>query len=598
MSLRWSLVVSLTLLMTSACLEIPELEPPGAVDGGVDARSISITWLSPEAGASINGALEIRMEVTGPVPERVELWVDGTPVAQLVAPYEFSWETWSVAEGLHVLTVRATRGGQVFISPEREVRIDRTRPRLIAQLPGSGSTQTAVNALIQATFSEPLSRLSVSEESVRLTTQSVQVEASVLLSEDGRSLTIVPSAPMAVGSTFSVEMASTVTDVAGNPVELPQQGWSWSVPAYLLLGEPLFAGSIEESSIADTSLRVGRDAHPVVAWTQSGTVHAKHWNGEGWESLGTPLAGGAGNDAIGNALQIDPDGRPMLAWREYGGGTQGQVHVRRWNGTAWEPMGPFMTTSLAQGYIRWMGFCTGSSSLPVIAWHEYNSSQAQVVMRQWDGSNWNAKAAPLPLNPDAIINYLGFDLDASGQPVISYRESSGGTGEAGRVAQWNGTSWTDLSEGLGGLPTTRLFAGDGKVLVGGTAWVEGGWRGVVRKWDGGAWVTVGEPMMDIAGGTAPLVDAIALDTDGAPVVVVSEAPVATETASRISQTRRWTGEQWVSVGGVLRPAPGRLLWGTSQIALMGDEEPIVLWREKVYPADTFMSAIHVHRLNH
>ncbi|MGE6757113.1 Ig-like domain-containing protein [Corallococcus interemptor] len=592
---RWSLVVSVITMMTSACLEIPELQTPDVMDGGVDNRSIAIKWLSPDAGASSNGALKVRIEVTGPVPERVELLVDGTPLTQLVAPYEFKWETWSVAEGTHVLTVQATRGGQVFLSPELDVRIDRTRPKMLVQSPASSSNRVPVNAVIQAGFSEPLSRFSVSEQSVKLTTQSTAVDARVLLSADGKVLTVAPSAPMAVGSTFSVEMAPTVTDDAGNSIEPPPQGWSWSVPAYLLLGEPLYAGRIEESSVIDTSLRLGMDARPVVSWTQNGTVHAKRWNGGDWEYLGGPLTGGVGSDVWGNALQIDAAGRPMLASLEYAGGSQ--VHVRRWNGTAWDLMSTFMTTNLAQGYIRWMGFCSGPSSLPVIAWHEYNASQAQVVMRQWDGSSWNAKTAPLSLRKDAVINYMGIDLDASGRPVVSYRELSESNGEVGRVAQWNGTSWTDLSAGLGVLPMTRLFTNDGKVLVGGTALVQGRWRGIVRKWDGGAWVTVGEPMVDIAGGTSQLVEALTLDSKGFPVVVVSEAPSATETASQIGQIRRWTGAQWSSIGGVLKPTPGWVLWGTPQLVLTGDEEPIVLWREKVYPADTFMSAVHVHHLN-
>lgn len=56
-------------------------------------------WLSPEAGSATHGSLRVSVEITGPSPERVELWVDGTPVGLLSASHSLNWETWSLPEG-------------------------------------------------------------------------------------------------------------------------------------------------------------------------------------------------------------------------------------------------------------------------------------------------------------------------------------------------------------------------------------------------------------------------------------------------------------------------------------------------------------------
>ncbi|GMU05142.1 Ig-like domain-containing protein [Corallococcus caeni] len=588
------------LFLPCACIQIPELEPGAAPDSGSpDERPVLLNWMSPAADSITNGTLRIQVEVVGPAPDRVELLVDGAAVEALESPYALTWETWNFAEGAHVLVVRALRNDQVFLSAERNVVVDRTQPRQIAQTPANGASEVPVQTPIQVTFSESLNPATVSGQSVQLMTDTGTLEAEVLLSADGRSLSLIPTSPLPVNERVRVVMANTVVDLAGNRLEALFQDWAWFVPAYLQWGEPQFAGRLEESFIGDTSLRVGMDALPIVAWAQNGTIHVKRWNGEGWEYLGGPLNGGSNNSVWGNALQINSDGHPMVAWLEYATGLgQTQVHVRRWNGTAWAPMGPVMTTSLAQSAIPWMGFTSRAQELPVVAWHEESSSQAQVVFRQWNGSNWVAMAAPLPMKRGANINYLGFDLDASERPIVTFRQSETGTGDMGRVMRWDGTSWTEISTGLGLLPVTRCMGRDGYLLVGGTGLINGAWTGLVRKWNGGAWVTVGEPLTDIAGGTSRQVDAIALDSHGSLVVLASEAPSATETGSRIGQTRRWTGARWESLGGVLRPSPGRLLWGLPDFALAGDHEPIVSWTEKVQSADTFIWAIHVHHLNH
>ncbi|NNC17796.1 Ig-like domain-containing protein [Corallococcus exiguus] len=586
-------------IIPCACIQIPEIEPGVSPDAGLpDERPVLLDWLSPTADSSTNGPLQIQVEVMGPTPDRVELLVDGAPVAALDAPYSLKWETWLTQEGTHVLVVRALRNEQVFLSTERTVVIDRTRPRMISQVPAISASDVPVRTHIQATFSEPLDGASVSGQSIQLVAEAGRLDANMLLSEDGRTLTVSPAFPLPVNQRIHVVMADTVVDSAGNRLESTGAEWTWSVPAYLQLGAPQLFGKIEETTLVETSLRVGSDARPIVAWTQNGTVRAKRWTGDSWEYLGPPLSGSTGSDVWGNALQIDPEGRPMLAWLEYTAGSQNQIHVQRWSGAAWEPMGTFMTTTLAQSYVQWMGFSSGVRGLPVVAWRERNSTQEQVVFRQWSGSSWVSLAAPVPMKSEMAINYMGFDLDASGRLVLTFSENESLKAAVGRVMQWNGTAWTDLSAGLGLLPMTRVVDDAGRVLVGGSGWGNGVRAGLIKQWDGTTWVPVGNPLADIAGGTDQGVDVMALDSNGSLVVLATEAPSATETGSRIGQARRWTGTQWESLGGILKPNPGSLLWGLSDFALAGNDEPIVSWTEKVQSADASIWAIRVYRLNH
>jgi hypothetical protein len=100
-------------------------------------------------------------------------------------------------------------------------------------------------------------------------------------------MTVQPVAPLPLETTVTVSIGGTVTDPAGNPVTVPSQGWNWHVPAFLPLGEAL-------------------------------TVSPNHPNAES------------------HSLQIDKEGRPIVAWVE-GGSEFPKVHVRRWAGSDWEP---------------------------------------------------------------------------------------------------------------------------------------------------------------------------------------------------------------------------------------------------------------------
>ncbi|RKG97648.1 hypothetical protein D7V97_34050 [Corallococcus sp. CA053C] len=587
-------------MMGSACIQVPELEPGALPDAGsLDARPVSVNWLSPEAGSSTNGTLRVSVEVTGSTPDRVELWVDGTPVGVLSASHSLDWETWSLPEGPHVLAVRATRNSQVFTSPERTVTVDRTLPRMISQTPGNAEFLVPAGTVIHATFSEPLQASSVSIQSIQLTVNSSPFSADVSLSGDGRALTISPRTPLPVDSQVAVTVDAAVTDLAGNRVEATSRDWRWTIPSYLLVGEPLRDGIPDASLIDRASLRIGGDSRPLAAWAQHNGVHVKRWNGDAWEYLGGPLNSGATNALLvrESALQIDAEGRPLVAWLEFFDGGIHQFHARRWNGAAWESLGAFLSSILSGGRIDWMDFSSGTQQAPVVAWKEGNQSQRQFVLRQWDGSAWGAKAEPLPLV--GVVNYPGFDLDAAGQPVFTFWESDAQGVDVGRVVRWNGSAWQDISAGLGGLPSARVFHPDGSLLVGVTALVEGKWRPLVKRWNGSTWLAVGGPVDSAPSTHGRTPSAIVVDAQGLPMTLLTEVRPQPATSSMVGQVRQWTGDRWEDVSGVLRPAPGMWKKGLPALALSADRKPVVAWIEGTDPAlGTSESAVHVHRVNH
>lgn len=63
--------------------------------------------ITPEAGSTVSDVVEVRVTASEPL-KRVEFLLDGNPVgSDTSTPYTWTWDTLSVAEGEHVVTVRA-----------------------------------------------------------------------------------------------------------------------------------------------------------------------------------------------------------------------------------------------------------------------------------------------------------------------------------------------------------------------------------------------------------------------------------------------------------------------------------------------------------
>jgi len=157
------------------------------------------------------------------------------------------------------------------------------------------------------------------------------------------------------------------------------------------------AGGISNNVEASVfpSLAIAPDGTPYVAWEDSssgdGEIYVRRWNGSGWEEVGTGSASGGGisnNSGFSGSpsLVIAPDGMPYIAWGDNSGGDY-EIYVRRWNGSSWEEVG---TGSTSGGGISNNSGTSGSLSLaitpngtPYVAWCDSSSGDYEIYVRRW-----------------------------------------------------------------------------------------------------------------------------------------------------------------------------------------------------------------------
>lgn len=489
--LPWAAVV---LLSSPACISVPDIEPVKA--------EVRIT--SPDGTAYTNGVLEVRLEVTGHTPERVELLSDGEVLAEVTAPYVYPWDTAGVAEGAHQLVARAVFGEVTFASEAREVVVDRTAPTVVSRTPEPGAQDVWVKAPIQAVFSEPVKVGSLTSDSVKLTVGGVEVARTVSVGADGRTVTVVPTTAVTAPNTVSLALSEDVTDLAGNKASLTPVNWAWALPS--LLSYPALELSNPAPTFMNAPLvRLDKNGNPVVVREEfdgkSINLFVVRWTGTSWEKLGGGLKTRSNPDfsADSPSIQIAPDGQPIVAWHEgMGYESNNFLHVARWTGTSWEQLGDISGILLERTHALSISMQLTSTGLPIIAFNmePEDIEGAAIHVYQWSGSNWSMLGAPIHGDISSVTQRPAISLDSADNPHVAFSD-----GYKLYVRRWNGNTWEELSHYAVAYTQYSIgnvflaFDGNTKPLV---FWRHGenspsSTQTLASQWSGTAWVSVPFP---------------------------------------------------------------------------------------------------------
>ncbi len=277
-----------------------------------------------------------------------------------------------------------------------------------------------------------------------------------------------------------------------------------------------------------------------------------------------PVAGGNGVDKYGyvHSLAVADVGTgPAL----YAGGyfhTAGSVaalHVARWNGTSWSPLGPGLGvrgSSSGDGVFALLGHDDGSGPA-LFAGGAFNTAGtvAMTNIARWNGSSWQSLGSGVgSISSGAVRELATFD-DGTGPALYAGGSFSIAGGlDAHAIAKWNGVSWSPLGAGLGNSVqghAGQVFGlaahddGSGPALfVGGTFRSAGGASAdLVAKWDGTAWHSLGTGLA----GTNPyaVVQALAVFDDGSGPSVYAGGWL--DVSGVRAAVARWDGTTWTAL---------------------------------------------------
>lgn len=532
-------------------------------DAGPPTPSISVSFLEPSAATvyTTNGSVLFRAQVSGGAARDVEL-LQGTEVlATLTPPYEYTWNTASLAEGSYALTVRATAedGSGTAVSPARTVVVDRTPAAVLSQTPTAGESNVYIEDPVTLTFSEPLLASTLNTNSVKLSDGSFSGYGLTLsLSADGKTLTVLPRTVFSAPEQFTVILRPEVTDLAGNPIDdLFYASEPWNFPVWH--APPALSHGTSSSSGRNHALAAPRRGPPTMTWTQEGRLCAARWDGRAWQALGPTTSSPCGTVAedYGTApsIALDSAERPVISWRG-----SGEVAVARWDGSAWRRVGSNGGLRVnALGTAARPAMALDAAGNPVVAWDDSNTSTIDMYVARWDGSAWQPLGAALSATAGQFTwtSEPSLAVDGQGRPVLAWQELGSSTGQRIHVRRWSGTAWEALGGPLsvaGGsvdarTPSLKVDSQNRPVVAWSESLSGGGTTVHVRRWQGSSWVAVGGTLNAAATGATPSATrpSLALDGKDAPVVAWEEAD---SSGVRHVHVRRWddVNTTWKGVG--------------------------------------------------
>jgi hypothetical protein len=319
-----------------------------------------------------------------------------------------------------------------------------------------------------------------------------------------------------------------------------------------------------------------------VAWLEAQDVRASRWRGRAWEPT-EPVNNARGRADEALELALLPTGGPLLAWVERNAQDRPELHVAGRDDTVWRPLGGALNAPVTGRAVRHFALTAGADGT-VVAFSETGlEPQGTLRTLRWDGRAWQPLGPPSLLEGVMVVTALTLTTLSDGALALAWTERVPGTAPRlqARRRPAAGTRWeplpTDGAPAVDGDTRTLSLvpAADGGVYLAcnGNAGLSG-----VARWVPGAagWTSLALPDPRLAGVGGVHGPLLASRRDG--TLAFAWRALGAPLGDRLAGAR-WTAVGWSALPGPLDLVPGAT--AEARIALGPDAELYAAWLETV-----------------
>ncbi|MCA9837031.1 MAG: Ig-like domain-containing protein [Trueperaceae bacterium] len=549
--------------------------------------------LSPEGPITTNTGINFSVSVTGGTADSIKLYLDDSVLANFDASATYLWDA-SQADGNYSFKSVASLGEKTFESNTVKVSLDKTAPAILSRSPEAGASGVAADATATVVFSEAILASSVTSSSVTLSGTSSGLSASPSLSADGKTLSVSISGVTAP-DTLTLTL-NGLSDAVGNSLS---DSWSWSVPgtavsldSFKQLGDvTALLGSAKDLGEKPIDLAADAEGNVMVAFISDAKIQVQTWSGSAWTSLAA-LPVDTSADSLPQIALLS-DGNPVVAWRNGADNPAttsiiepSSIQVARWNGSSWDDLGPVNSSLEASA----PSLALYEDKL-YVAYHESDGTNPDVVVATYDSdsSSWQKLGDILDSAPAALAISPALAIDSTGKPSVAWWEAKvDGTAEV-LVKQFDGTAWQALGTALNVGTNVRanmvsIAAGPDNLPV--VAWHEFDAAATdpvnadhiyAKKWNGSSWTALGG-MIDRAEADGAQYPSLAIDAANTISLVWFESLKTSSFENNSIILAQWREDKWLEIGQLDAEEPVIQQAYYPSIGLAGASEAItVAW---------------------
>lgn len=326
-----------------------------------------------------------------------------------------------------------------------------------------------------------------------------------------------------------------------------------------VVGKPGFSNE----SARDITISIAKSGIPYVAYSMGENVvpRVHRFRDGNWESLDNAEI--YGKFWWSNAFALNASGIPYLAVED--ADSSRRATVIRYSGSQWQVVG---NPRFSEGLAQEIAIAINSQGLPYVAFSDGSADYKMTVMRL-NGSKWDTVGNRRLSDFSPIHHCLAFDK--SDTPYLAFVGN-----DKVFVKRFNAitSTWStigDLAEGsYSSLPISLAISRQDTLFIALQSNSSGG-AGIVKKFVGSAWVTVGNPVFP--GGAGDRIS-ISFDNNGIPYVAFND--LANGERLTVMSLRQ---NIWTKVGII---APNILISISSPtpIAINNEGVPYVAFRDE------------------
>jgi len=290
---------------------------------------------------------------------------------------------------------------------------------------------------------------------------------------------------------------------------------------------------LSDTSYGETNIAYHPTTHdPYIAVVDlASSIQLKHFDGTSWENVGSSVTSGELDEV---RLAFNPiTNQPYLAYWDI---TIHKVVVVRYDGSSWVDVGPHGITD-SDGTSLSFAFNPGTGN-PYLAYWDHGNDKSAIKM--FNGSSWENVGPTSFTDGDTYYTSLAFN-PATNEPYVAIDDEA--NGDKLRVIKYTG-SWENVGDaGISSGKATHVNMAFDENAVPYVVYTEKdlGKALKVKKFTGGAWQDVGNPMGDDPSGE---VGRIAF----CPSTNVPYVAYITDFVGNNIVVRKYNGDSWELVG--------------------------------------------------
>ena len=246
-------------------------------------------------------------------------------------------------------------------------------------------------------------------------------------------------------------------DSDGNDYEIYVRRWNGTIWEEVGTGSATWGGiSNNNYGSSQPSIAIASDGTPYVAWYDwsyyQPEIYIRRWSGSGWEEVGAGSASGGGLsdsvvfDSLNPSVAIALDDTPYVVWEEYTIGGGMEIHILHWNGSGWEEVGTGSASdggiSDNSGHSKYPSTAVAPDGTLYVAWYDDSSGNQEIYILRWNGSSWEEVGFGSAIDGGLSDNSgaskrPSVAIASDGTPYVAWYDDSSGNREI-YVRRWEG----------------------------------------------------------------------------------------------------------------------------------------------------------------